>query len=308
MRCFPVIVTFLGILCCASARSQDVPDAPSPTGLPPTNSYDSSPFDTINLNTGQVTTRNKLFSLPQKGRLKLSYSVPVSDIPWTIVSYDFPDTVDIIQSVMPANSPISGSTSGYIFPFSQIYAGFSAGPFPTPRWRDQAVGIAYNSILFEEGGYPSTINWPISIDSMFTQHVLLDDAQHVGVYRATDGSGYSFIGSALGQPSGTLLSPNGISTALSSQYNPDNLTTTLTSVETDPNPSQNSIRTVFTEVGENAPTFTVQDSMERTFNEPTGAPDGPTPSARCPILNAPNQPLIGSESWNVPGPNGGTST
>lgn len=270
--------------------------APSQFGIVPNGSYESYQVEAVNLQNLSDIIKIPLFSLPQLGRLSLSFSVVANTTYWQPDEYCTTD----------------GYSCTYYYTFQgPAYAGFSGiGPeivaddsaIVLPEFYAAPIDCADSPIV----GYPlpnipncySTI-WTV-YDSTGGSHPLYYDANNPSNLRTTDGSGYLFqsgesapwnhyyLGSSDGPPDSllstpTLIDSKGISSTSSSN----------SAVQKDPDGN-----TIITD-------SQITDSVGRHI------PFIPAPTsstAGCPNLGGQYQATTGSSTWNVPGANNSTST
>jgi len=75
---FPGILLFLIITCAFNANCQNAPGEQQ--GVTPYGSFEAGNIDSVNLMNGNVHLRIPLYSLPQRGGLKLNYSLVINNL------------------------------------------------------------------------------------------------------------------------------------------------------------------------------------------------------------------------------------
>ena len=263
----------------------------SPFGITASGSYAGYDIDTVNMDNGNVIVRTPLFSLPQLGKLALSFSAVSNTTSWQ-QEYDCPDGVDCEYYYSPS-SPFPRPTYSSINISSPVIGN---DQFPSAGYN--VVNSNYCTLSCQNYQY---IEWSV-LDASGGSHQLFYDSTNMSRLRSTDGSGYLFytgvpdpynyneIPDHLGTK--TLIDSRGIRTvwggqSATTQSDPDNNSIAYTPPTPTPTPGY------------------YKDSMQRTI------PDVPEPTSSiqgCPNLNAPYQPVVGSSTWTVPGPNNANVT
>lgn len=249
-------------------------------GAKPFGSYNGTSFESVNLDNGKLNLNIPLYSLPQRGSLKLDFS---------LIYYDggFKQVEDSTCSQLKSTcsysiETASGGPEGVIPVFDEGLS-VSADTYPTGQ---------------TNGVYPyAEVAYEVETADGAT-HTL---AYTNGVYRAIDGSGFEFVPSLPNSqypvsaaatttfPPGVLIDSNG------RQYTV-NVSSGSPSHITDPDGNYITVTTT-----------ALTDSLGRNVPfPPRGLSSGST--AGCPNINAANQPLAGSATWTVPGYGGGTES
>src|SRR5690348_1559623 len=231
----------------------------------PWGSYQDSEIDTVNLMNGSLALHIPLYSLPQRGRLSLSFS-------------------------LAGTSPVYGATDiqcgggshNCLFVnlnWSTYFDGFLLNLQPRPVL-DQTLFALSNQIRYPANSN-TFYNLYAIVDSKGGIHELGYDNSNRALLRATDGSGllYATVStpySPFALVGGTIYTPSGIQNNSAIQ-----------------DPDGNSI---------NFSTNQMTDSLGRVI---PSIPTSPASSSTtgCPVVIAPYQAATGSSTWTVPGPN-----
>ncbi|MES2222518.1 MAG: RHS repeat-associated core domain-containing protein [Acidobacteriota bacterium] len=255
--------------------------------------YEAYNVDTVNVSNGNVIITIPLYSLPEQGRLALSFNAISNNTAWQKQE----DCSGILCNEFYVN--VQATT---------VPPTFAAGSFPYSGPGAHAVGPAivntalpilagpYDTIIpappFCSTCYPRRYSQYTVYDPDGASHNLYYDAANSASLRATDGSGYLLNTNAStpypGFTAATIVSANGVRTALSNSA----------ITQTDPASPTSSIALangVYT------------DTLSRQIPDPMQL-SGSSSTSGCPTSpNIVTQPTTGSVAWNVPGPNGGTA-
>jgi RHS repeat-associated protein len=237
-------------------------------GVVPYRSYQAGDFDIVNTVNGNVMLHIPLVSFPQKGRVKLSFSLNYSNLGWHQSETCSPKT-GCKENFGRAGSGPHLVEDSYITPL--LY---------NLRW---SVGGTYKTYYAE--------NYVSMNDSMGASHSFGYNSANLAQLRTTDGSGYLFLPTDpnlyldAGSPIGTFYGPDGIARIWGSG-----------GLESISDRDGNTIQYSNTA----NPTYT--DTLGRIISAfPTALS---TSTTGCPAVTANYQPLVGSSTWTVPGPNG----
>jgi len=234
-------------------------------GLAPAATYQHSDIDSVNMQNGLPTIHIPIYSLPQRGRLSLSFSLSGSGMAFgsrrnsdcTLTSYKC-----YMVAVVPTQTV--GMT-----------------------W-DQPLGAGPTSYRYPPNSLTFYFEYSIK-DSTGASHLLGYDNSNRRLLRTTDGSGLLY---APGDP--TPWYPSG-SSANNVIYQPDGIQQIInpnTLSQTIQDPDGNSIVKVNGQI---------TDSVGRTI--PAGPTIPVSSTAGCPTVNANWQPTTSSSTWTVPGAN-----
>ncbi|MCU1320813.1 MAG: repeat-containing protein [Acidobacteriaceae bacterium] len=262
--CMTVIILFLSLRCGAQDQYGLT------QGYAPFGSYDSSVLDSVDLSTGRLMLHIPIYSLPQRGTLKYSFSLTSNSIGW-------------IQTYSCITDWETHCYIAYV-PMGELSANLQFDQNKTGWEEGSATDI-----------YGNTDMDGVVEESDGSRHLMYYDYNDSSKLRSTDGSGYVLLASAPnGMPaSRTIYDDSGIKTYISTATN----ATTIT----DPNGNQ------ISGSGGTNPIWT--DSLNRSVADPSSLGSNMTSdTTHCPVLNAPFQPLIGSSAWVLPGPSGGSQT
>lgn len=291
-----IIAAACAVLQTAVVAAQSAP-APSPFGVSNVGAYEGYNVDTVDMANGNVIVKIPLFSLPEQGRLSLSFSAIANNTMWQkqencegILCNDF--YVNLQATSIPPT----------FVPWSFQYGGPYANDVGPAIVNDNIPTLAgpYQTLIPPAPGYiayPNLYNQYVVYEPDGASHNLYYDASNNANLRATDGSGLLLNTNSsspyFGFTSGTLVSPNGITTEWSNakitQTDPANPTKHITYLNGD---------------------YTDTVSSRGSIHQP---PASATTSAlsngglTCPAPAGDNQPTLGSALWTVPGPSG-TST
>ena len=249
-------------------------DALQPQGFDPSSTYQHGDIDSISMINGTPVFHIPLYSLPQRGRLALSFSLIGA-------TNTFRATKTCTANNFACYQVLSGFASGLKLVTDQS---LTAGP--------QQFRFPINSNTF--------YNVYSVVDATGATHPLGYDNSNPALLRATDGSGFLYdAGTSTPYspfiPAGnvtTIYEPNGIKHI-------NNLTTFSGTIQ---DPDGNSIAFQ----SSIAPGAQITDSVGRVF--PQGPPNPTASTSGCPAVSANYQPTISSTSWVVPGPNGAQVT
>jgi YD repeat-containing protein len=295
-----MVARVLAIAVVALTRYASCQDNPTDNvGLKPFGSYGGGNVDTIDFENGNVFLRIPLFSLPQLGKLSLSYSLILNNKGYTgqTLACDIAGDGGTIC--------LQGAVRS-----TDIGPKIVADQFVSATPQDKIAP-------WSSGPLPLWYFWQVT-DATGQQHTLGWDSNNLSVARDLDGDGYALVPTDSGYNAYTAYD----SSCESSQFDAWNLYTAsgLKYANSAACDSTN-WKTVLSDPNGNAITFypsysyaaggpapvqgSVIDSVGRTV------PSVPAPSsstAGCPNLGVANQPAISSSQWSVPGPNGGTSS
>ena len=270
---FALLVVFASINHALMAQT----DTTMAIGINPYQAYNQDSFGSINEINGVLSGYIPLVSFPQKGSLNLTFYLQFTGGNVWQEFEELPDPNEDRFSVSPTNNFGPVITNNY---------GYSLQSTVEPFFESSNFTIV-NTLL----------------DPQLGSHAMLYDATNLTAIRSYDGSGYAAIDSntdnAIINP---ILLPSGTSINDSTIQDVDG----------------NSIQTIASAGGSSSPD-SIQDSVGRTIPnistaaDPIGGPQNfpswaTSSTTGCPSLGYPNQPLVGSFAWNVPGANGGTAT
>jgi len=238
---------------------------------------------------GSITLRIPLFSLPQRGRLSLSFSLYGTTTVWT--------------TTHTCNSQPSLSAPCYTV--RSLNQFIPVGP--------QLIIDQYLSTLITQYRYPANSNTFYNIfsltDATGASHPLGYDNSNLALLRATDGSGFLYAPATAtpdspffpsGGYDGTIYDVAGIQETIT---NASSFLPTTTFKDSD----GNSIILNYT--GSSIATSQVTDSLGRVFpGIPNWNSQHTSSIAGCPSVSANFQSTTSSINWTVPGPNGGQQT
>lgn len=265
----------------------------APYGISPNGAYSSYNIDSVNMVNGNLIINIPLYSLPQLGKLALSFSAVANSVGWQ-QQETCQDDLDECQYFYINPQP------GYIAPINGYGYGnrplFAVGPIIANDHFSSIAGPYQTSSTDQYGDTWFHNDWAL-VDQTGASHMLIYDASNSSQLRTTDGSGYLFE-SGIPDPyydssgSYTVVGPNGVKTNWNSS------TSMIT--QTDPSilPS-----------GTYSNTITLQNgNYTDTLGRPIPAPPttySTSVTQGCPAPQGDNQPTVGEASWIVPGPNGG---
>lgn len=259
-----------------------------PLGIVPGGSYQSYDVDTVNVESGNAVVHIPIFSLPQLGKLSLSYSIKGNTNSWQ-ASYQCSDDynwcdyyyVSTPTAFSPGTVPIE---LGLGFSMDQYYSvGASETTVPDPCCGPGDVVAVSYSIE----------------DSTQAVHPLFYDVNNIQNLRTADGSKLMFQSSSA-EPynltqisSGTIFDSQG-----TKYYGTTNAAGNQLGMIVDTNGNA---------ITANNTTGVLTDSVGRTI---TGSAYPSSTTAGCPDLSsrASFQPAVASAQMSVPGPNGTTVT
>ena len=301
-------------------------------GLVPYGSYHAGDVDAIDLKSGNLVLRIPLFSLPQMGKLSLSFSLVMNN-----QKFGQSQFCDLDYYPDP-NNPVSACYNQYI----------QTGPVGPQLVMDQALTVnvtPYPSPLDYDdfSCTPNCPGWNIALprvslnDSTGASHEMLYDSANWSLLHASDGSGYSWqtaytpasfqpgiLQVYTGAPWQTLYpnDPNTPHGTLAGTFMlPDGTTLAPGATDTTITDRMNNTITYSTWPGQPAGWYglysgsnsvgsypgAVVDSVGRSIPDFFLAPYNSPVSASCPNLGLSNQPVASSKTWPVPGPNGGNT-
>ena len=270
-----------------STIGQSIPDT---LGIHPIGSYQapSNSIAVVDLQSGNLSLRAPLYSLPQRGESSFSFSLVANSSPF-VYSKDCPDNI---------------CTYSYSLGLSTESPYRKLGVYAT---LDQDLELYNNQVTLTTG--KTQVNQWIAnlrgvIDSSLAQHPLGYDST-LSKLRSTDGSGFLYVPddphsynfTSKGPYSSTLYTSAGIrhvfggSTLSHSIIDPDGNTITYNFQATGPNAY-------------------LQSGYTDTLGRVIPIPDAPSTSlsSRCPQPASLYQAPSRSYDWLVPGPGGSTST
>jgi hypothetical protein len=260
-------------------------------GVVPNRYYLATGIDTINTMNGNLMLHIPLASLPQRGRLKLSFSLGYNGSNWSNVQ----------RCTKASKTPIGGGT---VTICDRVYGRGSVGPQPV---EDSTVAI---SASHPTGPGPGSLVYATNkvslVDSSGATHPLGYDASNLAHLRSTDGSGYLFVPSDPLFYKSNSLSPPAVGVVYDSQgvartYGANGYWAGGLVSVTDPNGNR-----IQYHVDGNTGSATYTDTLGRSVPDPSIFYEKPMSSSTvgCPAINAANQPLVGTQAWIIPGPNG----
>jgi YD repeat-containing protein len=276
------VLVFTSLLLTPTTHAQDLPDVAN--GLTPYASFHRGEVDNINLLNGSMNLRIPLFSLPQLGRLQLSYSI-----------YYNPPKYSIVQTCTQGEGGsdgelIGGGSGNCVTQVQRLPTRSGTGDFSPYIALDQGVGVNGVERLLPNTG--DGVNAPYQGQYLIenpdgSETALVHTSQG---FRSMDGSGKllvipppgngwpALIGGPLPQGT-TVITQDGVSHVVS-----------YPTRMTDPNGN-----TITTSTDGSA-----TDSVGRIIPSTNQEAD----PGGCPNLNAPFQSLVRRETWTVPGPGG----
>jgi YD repeat-containing protein len=296
----------LSLLIFASAPAQQ-PITPQ-FGIVPTGSYENYHVDSVNMDNGNDIIHIPLFSLPQLGKLSLSFSIVANTATWQPDISCSPDGLDCFYSYTPV-APIYGSL-GYPQQISAIGPTIVSNNLPAVG-ATQFISPAYCFKLHppstsEQCGWFYSEFWSI-YDATGGTHPLYYDATNISNLRTTDGSGYLYE-SGMPDPS-QYQTP--------SSNNPNTNAVIIPAVLID----SHGVKTVQHSNGtysqsdpdDNTISFTPSSYFGGQYTDTLGRVIPPIPQATsstsgCPDLGQSFQPAVSSAVWQVPGPNNQAQT
>ena len=297
-------------------------------GISANGTYTSGGFDNVSMQSGNLSGRIPLFSIPQKGDLTLSFSLDFNNSGWKY--YETCDETSCYEGVNRPRIPIgpvivmdqdkvaSPVDAGLqLLDLSQEYfASFDDPLYPGCALEPTGADGCEEAPLLCPGNecLPyTTLAYSVQ-EPDGAEHLMYFDAANLSQLRSVDGSGYLFVPNqtrpfdvwnyAPGLPytaGSTLIDRNGL------KYSFD----AVTPENPSPNPpytisdaNGNSLRV--NESGNLDPNngvvdTVVTDSLDRPISGPSQISSS---TAGCPAQTALYQPTVGSSTWTVPGPNG----
>ncbi len=285
-------------------------------GIVPTGSYQSYHIDTMNMQNGNAVIQIPLFSLPQRGKLSLSFGISVNSTDWEAEkSCDDGTGNCTVEYVNAAPSyPRVAST----FAIAGFPKGGADGFGPvivanTPPWVQWS---RYNQPNCASSFCVSSF-WNVYAPDGGA-HRLYYDSTNVSQLRSTDGSGFLYL-SQLANPydwtaatmtpqtNPVLIDSHGVKTTFPI-FDP-RLNTDLNVPQPDPlnitqtDPDNNTISSITTSALTN---YAWARGTQYTDTVGRIVPAIPPPNQStqgCPNLGQTLQPATGSSTWTVPGPN-----
>jgi len=264
---FALVCTYLFAPSGSAQTTTPPDDALQSPGISPWQSYQHGDFDSVNVLNGALTLHIPLYSLPQRGRLSLSFSIVANTTVWN---------TELTDTVLCQNC--------------NFVQGSSYSPSTVRLVMDQRLDAGSDQFR-----YPANSNTFYNVfwikDSTGSKHQLGYDAGNLALLRANDGSGllyapgtttpYSPFGT--GNGNGTIYESGGIQHIFNGTSNPIS------------DPDGNTIT-----FSQNAP-VQITDSLNRTFL--ASPPAATSVTSGCPVVSANYQPTTGSAAWTLPGPN-----
>jgi hypothetical protein len=167
---------------------------PFQKGVVPNGSFQHGEIDSVNLLTGNVVIQSPLYSLPQTGRLDLSYAI-IGNTP----TYQ---STNQRANTLYLKGVLLNYLSNYARP-ETIGPVVVRDHHPTPAW---------NMLVNQCNGNACAFDWATATESDGAVHQLYEDTQVLGTYRAVDGTGYTFVNDDPSNISsgGVLRDPNGV--------------------------------------------------------------------------------------------------
>jgi RHS repeat-associated protein len=267
------VYIFVGICQCALSQQPAYEEA----GVKPFGSYDGSSVESVNVENGELNLRVPLYSLPERGKLHLSFSLSYQDVGYQLIQ-NCPPGGGLHESCDTDTEPTNTTWGVQPIADQQIYV------------QEYSVSAGSNG----DNGNPYFYTTFDLKDATGAVHNLAYDGT---MFHAIDGSGWAYIYGYSTPPYWPLSSsqptralPNG--TAIDS----DGTQYTI----------QNGGVTTITDVDGNIFGGSGSDSLNRPISSPPDLPST-TSTAGCPAIDAPNQPLAGSATWTPPGYQGSAS-
>jgi RHS repeat-associated protein len=268
----------IAVLALASRTYGQQPDYEQ-QGLTFYGSYEGGNVDRVNVKNGNVMLRIPLVSFPQRGSLKLSYSLSLNNS-----GFYYSKTCD-------SSGWCTGTWSRQFPKPSVSTIGPSVG-------MDQGLSLYASQQSINVGGIQGTTYYYYLYtltDFTGAQHPLGFDNNNLSHLYATDGSGYLAVASGgnayeysqQGNVSFNVYSSGGMKYAFPDKGGSGSATSIT-------DPDGNAIT-----IGSTSTTDSVGRSIPAVGSMTTS-------TTGCPALNLAYQPLIGSATWSVPGPNGST--
>ncbi len=295
-RILLLIYTLSGI-CIGIAHSQIQTSAQ--TSLYPFGSFSGSSIDNVDVASGALNIHIPLFSLPQKGKLAMSFSMLFNS--------------NQFHSTLNCSSEYQGCLAWYVH-------NTTLGAHII--W-DQSMGFGEmapqqaTSFTWYTGTIPSTINYTVSWytaqDGDGQVHTLGYDNANVNYSRATDGSGYTFHATGYSDPSlyvvseGILSNATGVSIPICLTCPPSN---DIQMSDLMGNMIHSGYSSTVSDPWYSQKLFQYTDSVGRVipwpaaFEMDNSASQVANSTANCPNLGIQDQPATASVIWSVPGPNG----
>lgn len=319
-RVLPLIVV---LTMTAFLRAQNDPSQ-SPFGISTNGLYSSYGIDTVNHLNGNVVVKIPLYSLPQRGKLKLSFSLVSNSMIWQQESGCPSTSSDCFNEVL--NSGPNDSVSNPYNSFDNVCSGqcgfgdIYPNPLATAVVDDSLPLAGYGLVtgtfieqiccagVFNDPGdniyatYAYADQIPSVSEPDGSTHGLYYDASY-NAYdssqsRTTDGSGYIFYASVSPYFYPGVTSRGGPSILVKPDGTKISFGTSASTTETD------TLGNTLTYVSGSAPTGAyILDSLQRQIPEPYAlSPTSITTGCPLPSPLEPNQLATESAKWTVPGP------
>jgi RHS repeat-associated protein len=269
--------TCLALIVGSAAKAQSNPLESQ--GVTPWGSYQHGDVDSVNLMNGGVVIHIPLYSLPQRGRLSLSFSIGGNMNSFHVSN--------ACKSGCYQVSRVDGSADNPVGPRLNLDQALSAGP---AQYRYPANSNTFYNVFSVQ-------------DATGANHTLGYDNSNLALLRALDGSGFLYAPATstpaspfYGGGDGTVYTSAGI------QHITQNSSSALPTI-TMKDPDGNSIVRSYT--GQTVATSQITDSVGRVFPDiPNWYSQHTSSIAGCPAISAGYQTTTSSVSWTVPGPNG----
>lgn len=283
-------VILLAFLLCAFAESFSQDPSGIDFGIVPNGAYEAYHIDSVNMESGLGVIHIPLFSLPQRGKLALSFSINANTSPWRPLYY-CDSTGDCTYTYQASVDQYVNSTWGFgpSIIADQLNVAERFTDDTSQCYFDSGTGTQqcdnYHAYSFSV------------LDSTGAQHPLLLNSNDTTQFRSTDGSGYLWLAGrsdadyadSNGQTP-TLLTSAGLSYT---QGIPSNQFTTIRDAD------NNSLYSQTGPLPVDSSSDYVHDSVGRVVPSATS-----TTTSGCPNLNAQYQDVSSAAQWTVPGPNG----
>jgi YD repeat-containing protein len=303
------IVTALALSAALSGANGQTLPAPQ-FGIVPNGSYESYHVDTVNMDTGNDIIKIPLFSLPQLGKLSLSFSIVANATMWepeAICASDIPSC----YYAFTIASPVYGGNTYFVGP--AVGPAIVPDNFPTvspTQYKSALICPRYGRSTPQCSNYYSEF-WTV-YDSTGGSHAMYYDSRDSDLskfpnLRTTDGSGFLYqsglddASKLWSKFSGTavLIDSHGVQNQWKYQYG----STGAPVIQTDPD--GNKITTTYVAASPFYGGMQYADTVGRVvlpMEQATSSTTG------CPNLPGAYQPAVSSSKWQVPGPNNTTST
>lgn len=311
MKLFSVLALFIyaSVLCLSSfGQVAAIPEL----GANPYKSYSGGDIDHIELQNGNLYAHMPIVSLPQLGKLGLSFSVNANVPAWSVTADCDPQGDCEVYYINGTPSGPNNCTGGTNVGWSDTIGlvvdqalDYCVALHDQPYTVASMEAGVFNTV--DQDWYTYTI-----IDSTRALHEMGFDSTNTQFLHDNNGLGYSMIiepawvspGSpGLNLPLPTIVEPNGVThqTAITTDSS-GNMVNTTTITDTNGN-SISDIENPSLSYHE------ITDSVGRRIPDPTDPSYLPAASlSQCPDLHLLNEPVVSAFQWQIPGPNGSTNT